>query len=188
MEIWKDIKDYEGRYQVSNLGRIRSLLDCFLEPKEPTIKKTYIGTQGYEVVSFYKHTKMQLKKVHRLIAEAFVQNPDNKPFINHINGIKHDNRLDNLEWCTPKENMVHARDTGLNIRKKGEESNRSAWTNQEVIEIKTDINAGLTTQELFTKYPKLDKDHLYLFRKNKTFHNLEIRVTVPSPKQLRAVK
>ena len=110
MEIWKDIKDYEGRYQVSSLGRVRSLLDCFLEPKEPTIKKTYIGKHGYEVVSFYKHTKMQLKKVHRLFAEAFIPNPENKPEVNHKDKIRHNNHVDNLEWCTHLENSWHRDD------------------------------------------------------------------------------
>ena len=107
-EIWKDIKGYEGYYQVSNLGRIRSL-----DRWGKGIKKFYKGKiisqskhpTGYMMVSLCKDASARTFKVHRLIAEAFIPNPENKPCIDHINTIRDDNRIENLRWCTHKENV-----------------------------------------------------------------------------------
>lgn len=96
MEIWKDIEGYEGYYQVSNEGRVRSLR------RENILKPS--NNRGYKYVVFSVENKRNTKKVHRLVAEAFIPNPQNKPYIDHINTIKDDNRAENLRWCTPKEN------------------------------------------------------------------------------------
>jgi len=102
MEEWKDIKDYEGYYQISNLGRVKS----FFGNKEK-IRKLNKDQKGYLRVSLTKNKVRNTQKVHRLVANHFIPNPQNKPQVNHINSIKHDNRLENLEWCTQKENMQH---------------------------------------------------------------------------------
>jgi len=100
-EIWKDIQGYEGLYQISNLGRVKSFSWGIEKIKNLSISNGYyrimlFNKQGYK--SFY---------VHRLIGIAFIDNKNNKPCINHINGIKTDNSIINLEWVTHKENNQH---------------------------------------------------------------------------------
>ena len=118
-EIWKDIKGYEGIYQVSNLGRVKSLdrIDSNNHPLKGVILKPYISNSGYLLVGLYKQQKRDRKLLHRLVAEAFIPNPENKPEIDHINTIKTDNTVflnedgsinyekTNLRWTTRKENI-----------------------------------------------------------------------------------
>ena len=104
-EIWKDIKGYEGLYQVSNLGRVKSLerYDSYNKKVDEKILKTKENL-GYIYVNLHKNGIQKGYKVHRLVAEAFIPNPDNKPCIDHINTIVTDNRVENLRWCTYSEN------------------------------------------------------------------------------------
>lgn len=106
-EIWKDIPGYEGLYQVSNLGRVKSLITG------KKLKELNAAT-GYLQAVLYKNRIPKRFLIHRLVAETFIKNPNKKPTVNHKNGVKHDNRLKNLEWATYKENMCHAFATGLN--------------------------------------------------------------------------
>jgi hypothetical protein len=100
-EIWKDIKGYEGIYQVSNLGRVYSLIS----KKVLTVFKT----DTYVKVNL----KRKSYNVHRLVSVAFIPNPKNKPQVNHIDGDKHNNKINNLEWVTAKENVEHAIKNGF---------------------------------------------------------------------------
>jgi hypothetical protein len=111
MEIWKDIPRYEGYYQVSNLGRVKSL-KRYQSPYETILKQPY-NDGGYHIVSVWIKSKGEIFRVHRLIAQAFIPNPHNKPHINHKDGDKTNNHIDNLEWCTHLENMRHAFKTNL---------------------------------------------------------------------------
>lgn len=109
-EIWKNIKGYENEYQISNLGRIKSLkrntknYKC----KEDKILKNKINHNGYLMAYLSQNKKIKCFRVHRLVAEAFIPNPENKPQVNHKDGNKQNNCVDNLEWCTAKENTDHA--------------------------------------------------------------------------------
>lgn len=106
-EIWKNIKWYEWRYLVSNLWRVKSIIN------KEIILKPHFCKYWYMKINLSLNNKSKSYKVHRLVAIAFIENPDNKIQVNHKNWIKHDNLLDNLEWCTRSENMKHAWNTWL---------------------------------------------------------------------------
>ena len=122
-EIWKDVQDYEGLYQVSNLGRVKSLSNRSNHKNELILKPAVV--QGYKKVNLYKKSIGKIFPVHRLVAVAFIENPMNKEMVNHIDGNKLNNCIDNLEWNTAKENTIHAIKNKLIIPKKGNECKRS---------------------------------------------------------------
>jgi len=109
--MWKEIKDFEGLYLVSDDGRVKSLQTY--RGTKPKIKEPYLGKRGYYVVDLSKRGYRKNVKVHRLVALAFIPNPDNKPQVNHIDGDKLNNHVSNLEWATCLENNRHARANGL---------------------------------------------------------------------------
>lgn len=107
--MWRNIRGYEGLYQVSNLGRVRSLdrvvmttMNC-RHYKSVILTPTY-NDSGYLIVSLSKNGEITPHRVHRLVAEAFIPNLEGKPCIDHINGVRDDNRVENLRWCTKLEN------------------------------------------------------------------------------------
>ncbi|MDR2044884.1 MAG: NUMOD4 motif-containing HNH endonuclease [Clostridium sp.] len=122
IEIWKPIDGYEGYYEISNLGRVKSLTRSMPHKthgkwtiKERILKqgRTVPGDKGYMGVVLHSGGgKQTMFRLHRLVAKAFVPNPGRKPEVNHIDGDTYNNRADNLEWVTPKENMAHAKTIG----------------------------------------------------------------------------
>lgn len=122
--IWVPVVGYEDFYEVSNLGQVKRL--HYVEDRltkngsirhvcvKEIILNAWTGVRGYSSVGLYMNGKCKTITVHRIVAMAFLPNPENKPCVNHINGVKTDNFLENLEWCTHKENNDHAVLTGLN--------------------------------------------------------------------------
>ena len=119
IEIWKDIEGFEGLYQVSNLGRVKSLGNG-LTWKTERILKTVRTKDGYLKLVLSKNNVRKYFRVHRLVAQAFIPNPDNLPEVNHKNEDKTDNRVENLEWCTLDYNIrygTHFKRSGKARRK-----------------------------------------------------------------------
>ena len=108
-EEWRDVVGYEGRYQVSSMGRVKSLerKDCLGRIQKERILKPGVNVGGYLKVGLRAGGKQKMFLVHRLVCQSFHENPDNKPQVNHLNEIKTDNRASNLEWCTRKKNINH---------------------------------------------------------------------------------
>lgn len=124
MEVWRDISGYEGLYQVSSIGRIKTLGHNRSKyyPKKEKIRK--LGTSGakgndYASVILCKDGITRPFRVHRIVAKEFIPNPLNKPHINHKNGNRFDNSVENIEWSTRSENQIHAYKTGLQPSQKG---------------------------------------------------------------------
>lgn len=127
-EIWRDIENFEGLYQVSNLGNVRSV-DRVLKQRNRfsecnhfyrgIVLKAKKSACGYYRVVLSKDYKSYNKSVHKLVAEAFITNPNNYPCVNHIDGNKENNNANNLEWCTYGHNNREARRMGLNKGYKG---------------------------------------------------------------------
>lgn len=107
VEFWKDINDYEGLYQVSNLGRVKSLTRILKDGRkwEEKIIKPGNNGHGYLQVNLHKNGKQKNFFIHRLVAEAFIPNPDNLPYVNHKDEDKTNNLVSNIEWCTHEYNI-----------------------------------------------------------------------------------
>lgn len=159
-EIWKNIENYEGLYQVSNLGRVKSLerkvkgkAGYYKVIKEKILNPT-LNNNGYHLVKLSKQSKCKGITVHRLVANAFIPNIDNKEQVNHIDGVKTNNRVSNLEWNTRSENMCHADNIGLrNI--KGSKHVKSKLTEKQVLDIRESTLKGVELAKIYDVRPQL---------------------------------
>lgn len=179
-EKWRDVVGYEGLYQVSNLGRIKSLYHFPAnkignddKSKSRILrqgKATHGRTNDCYVVVLCKNKIKKTSNVHRLVAIAFIPNPLNKPHINHIDGNPLNNICTNLEWCTPKENTQDALRRGT--FKEGENGPNASFTNRQVLEIRKEFNGryGEITK-LAIKYG-ISASTMQAMIKRKTYKNI----------------
>ena len=144
-ELFVDIEGYEGLYQISNLGNVKSFKSV---SKNKILKPVY--RKGYATVTLRKNRMSKLQSIHRLMATAFIPNPDNLSDVNHKDGNKLNNSLDNLEWCTHLENMKHAFKTGL--------VNRKPLNNEQKLKVSKGTREAMCRPEVKEKMQQLAKE------------------------------
>lgn len=178
MEEWRFFDLGEGVYQASNMGRIRSvdrqvsskkgsLRNC----KGKILKQWRNNNNGYMVVYLSFHGKTRIRDVHRLIALSFCSGFEKGKQVNHKNGIKTDNRAENLEWITPSENIIHAKDTGLQ-HDRGEESVNSKLKTEDVLRIREMKKSGVYYKDIASIFG-VHKDYVTLIVNKKRWAHVE---------------
>lgn len=174
-EIWKDVKGFKGYYQISNLGNLKSL-DRYQKGKGGTmyfvkgrIMKHCLDGKGYHYCYLSKDNVRTTGKIHRLVAKAFIPNPENKSQVNHLRG-KDNNDVDSIEWATPKENVVHAWKNNLCESKKGINSNANKLSEKQVYEIKL-LKGIKTSREVGLQY-NVSKTSILNIWNNKLWNHL----------------
>lgn len=147
-EIWKPIKESNGIYEVSNLGRVKSIerKDRLGRPVKERILKQAVNHNHYMQVMLCIDCKRINYVVHRLVAEAFIPNEENKPYVNHIDLNRSNNVVTNLEWCTQKENLQHA--VRMGVSPKGERNSQAKLTREQVLEILKLSDTGIRSEKL----------------------------------------
>jgi hypothetical protein len=169
-EVFVDVNGFEDFYQVSNMGRILRKVRIITPIKfgkvvrirfDQKIVVQCIGLKkdSYYLVKFNVDKISTFFKVHRLVAQHFISNPNNKPCVNHKNGVKTDNRVENLEWCTHDENMAHAWATGLFGSRKGSVNANSKLNEENVLEIRS-LSHSLSVRQLSEKF-KVSQPTIY---------------------------
>lgn len=163
-EIWKDVIDYEDEYEVSDLGNIR---------RKPKNLKQAVSPHGYNTLSLSKNGVCKTKLVHRVVAEAFLPNVDNKEQVNHMDCDKLNNNKENLEWMTPMENTLHAVDNDRQRDQNGENNNMSKLTEKDVLLIRDMLGDGVTAYKIHKEwYPNLGLQTIYNIKQRKTWKQI----------------
>ena len=155
IEEWKSIEGFDN-YEVSNFGQVRSLdrqewlhnrhENPYLRKRKGKILSQHMSNVGYMQVALYINGKMYAPLVHRLVAKAFIDNPNNFPEVNHEDGNKLNNSIENLNWCTRTENSLHS--TKVLNKNKGENSGMSLLTEEQVLNILSQLDLGVSQTKL----------------------------------------
>jgi len=154
MEIWKQVKDSDSKYFISSHGKVK---------REGRVIGGSKEGKGYIIYSLYVTPSVKtIKKAHRLVAEHFIPNPENKPQVNHIDGNKLNNHVDNLEWCTNRENIQHALNNGL-IDTRGEKSGKNIYP--EAVIRKAHETKGSVSNSEFAKLHNMTKKYVSAVRR-----------------------
>lgn len=156
-EIWKDIPEYEGYYQASNLGRIKSISKMIhnshgtMSLRKTIILKPRLDNMGYEYFRICRDMYHRTLKGHRLVAQTFIPNPENKKCVNHIDFVKTNNRIENLEWVTYSENTRHSFKHGVMKATKGFDSTSCKLNREQVAEIR-ELKGTMFQTEIAKRY------------------------------------
>lgn len=148
-EMFKDIPGYENIYQVSNIGRVKRI--GTIDSRGRTVKEKILKqnlNKGYYYVELCHNARRKKYAIHRLVSMTFITNVKNKNFVNHINCIKTDNRVENLEWCTRLENAQHAAKNNLYVKKYGEKNTQCKLSDSDVKEIRKLAENGMTRKDI----------------------------------------
>lgn len=161
-EVWKPVKDYEGYYEISNYGRVKRLAipisyggKFLVTFKERILKNVRGNKNGHLYVRISKNNIQKNKWVHRLVAQAFIPNPKNLPQVNHINNIKDDNRVENLEWVTLVENVLHSFKVlpgDMRNLPRGENNHFAKVKSEDVIKMRELSKQGVSNAQLGRMY------------------------------------
>jgi hypothetical protein len=164
MEEWKNVKGYEEQYEVSNLGNVRR--------KTKNLKPS-VSPHGYKTLSLSKNGECSSKIVHRLVAEAFLDNNNNKAQVNHKDCDKLNNHVSNLEWMTAQENISHSVSNNRQRNQNGEANNMSKLTKEDVLHIRGLIAGGMSTYKVHKEhYPNFHQQTIYAIKQRRLWKNI----------------
>jgi hypothetical protein len=177
-EEWRDVKSYEGYYQVSNLGRVRSLDRCVKDDYHISrilkgkIRTLFTRPDKRIQLSLHKGNKRERADIHKLVAEAFVHKPKGRLEINHVDGNPSNNRADNLEWITRSENQKHAYRLGLKKALRGEQNKCSKLNNWQVqrIRLMKEVTPKITTRKIANFFDVSKTSIIYIFNRKTWTH------------------
>jgi hypothetical protein len=146
-EEWCDVPEYDGKYQVSNLGRVRVMKKITSPRRKPLIRRPQVNTSGYYSLSLSLNGKRSMASIHSLVAQAFLGERPEGYEVNHIDGNKLNNRVDNLEYCTRSQNIQHALRVGLIPKQAGANNHNAKLTEDDVREIRKTLASGVSIRE-----------------------------------------